>query len=177
MKHPPLLFLDVETLGLQEDSPIWEIALLHVTAHGQMREKWTCFVKHDPRLMDPQLPDAFIEDYNKRFVGSRALDPIEAFDAVSHFAEGSHVCGSNPSFDMERIEKLDPARTMAWHYHPLDIPTLVHGYLLGKGVAPAPPWKSDYLSRIVGVDPADFDRHTAMGDCLWTFAMWEAVTP
>jgi len=38
-----------------------------------------------------------------------------------------------------------------------------------------PPWKSEALSRAVGVDPRDFDRHTALGDALWARAIYSAV--
>lgn len=38
-----------------------------------------------------------------------------------------------------------------------------------------PPWKSDALSRAVGVDPEQFDRHTALGDAYWAKAIYEAV--
>lgn len=178
MKHPPLLFIDVETLGLLEDSPIWEVAAMLVTANGVMRQQFSVFVEHDPALVDPDLPQSFRDDYGSRYVPDRALDPAIVVTRIAQLAEnGAHVCGSNPSFDMDRIAKLDPFQTIGWHYHAIDVPTLVHGYLLGKGIMPAPPWKSDFLSRCVGVDPADFDRHTALGDVQWCHAMWEAVTP
>ena len=38
-----------------------------------------------------------------------------------------------------------------------------------------PPWSSDGLSSAVGVDPEQFERHTAMGDVRWVMAQWDAV--
>lgn len=38
-----------------------------------------------------------------------------------------------------------------------------------------PPWKSVDLSRAVGVEPEDFDKHTALGDARWAKAIYEAV--
>jgi hypothetical protein len=38
-----------------------------------------------------------------------------------------------------------------------------------------PPWDSDELSLAVGVDPEQFDRHTALGDAKWAKALYEAV--
>jgi oligoribonuclease (3'-5' exoribonuclease) len=38
-----------------------------------------------------------------------------------------------------------------------------------------PPWDSGELSRAVGVDPDDFDRHTALGDARWAKAIYQAV--
>ena len=42
--------------------------------------------------------------------------------------------------------------------------------------APALPWDSDEISRVVGVDPDDFDRHTALGDARWARAIYDAIT-
>lgn len=39
-----------------------------------------------------------------------------------------------------------------------------------------PPWASEEVSRAIGVDPDNFDRHTAMGDVLWAMAIYDAVT-
>ena len=41
--------------------------------------------------------------------------------------------------------------------------------------AAIPPWNSNDLSRAVGVDPDDFDRHSALGDVRWAKAVYEAV--
>lgn len=38
-----------------------------------------------------------------------------------------------------------------------------------------PPWKSNDLSRAVGVNPDHFDRHSALGDARWAKAIYEAV--
>lgn len=40
-----------------------------------------------------------------------------------------------------------------------------------------PPWKSEDLSRAVGVNPDDFERHSALGDARWAKAIYEAVMP
>jgi hypothetical protein len=85
-----------------------------------------------------------------------------------------------------------------WHYHVIDVEALAAGYLaairqdaaeLGYHDRPDTPqyehegnleiarlpWKSDSLSRAVGVEPDDFDRHTALGDARWAKAIYEAV--
>lgn len=181
MNHPPLLFLDTETLGLHPDAPVWEVAAILVTANGAMHQRWAAFVEHDQTdvaMWLDQLPPSFANDYQSRYVPDKAASPKVAASAIALMAAGGAiVCGSNPDFDMTRVAKLNPEIEMGWHYHSCDVPTLVHGYLLGKGIAPAPPWKSDLLSQMVGVDPKAYARHTAMGDCEWTLAMWDAVTP
>lgn len=177
MKHPPLLFLDCETLGLDINAPIWEVAAVRVNQFAE--SSLEMFVAHDPANWVATLPNSFQEDYHQRYTLDNADTPEVVIHNLSLMAKGAIVVGSNPSFDMQRLEKLSSdvdGEMLGWHYHPIDVPTMVHGWLLGKGIAPAPPWKSDYLSRIVGVDPADFDRHTAMGDVRWCKAMWEAIT-
>jgi hypothetical protein len=84
---------------------------------------------------------------------------------------------------MLRRHKLAPA----WHYHLVDVEALAVGYLHGRhsdvilpdeGYARiSPPWKSDDLSRAVGVEPAtDDERHTALGDARWAMRLYDAIT-
>lgn len=185
MKHPPLLFLDTETLGLDVNAPIWEIAAIRL-AQAPGVDQWhstefSGFVDHvDPLNYLATLPKSFQDDYRTRYDPENCWGANAALARIADMAEGAIVVGSNPQFDMQRIEKLagtvefDDA--IAWHYHAIDMPTMIHGYLCGKGIYPAPPWGSDLLSQMVGVDPKDFDRHTAMGDARWCLAMWNAVT-
>lgn len=64
-----------------------------------------------------------------------------------------------------------------WHYHPWDIASVALGYACGRdGSPPSLPWKSDQLSQEIGVNPAEFARHTAMGDVRWTLAQWDLIT-
>lgn len=183
-KHPPLLILDVETLGLG-NAPVWEVFALRVV-DGKVANSDTIhmFVEHDPALADPDLPEQFREDYRKRYIEANPLKmpQAEAVQVIRYAARGKAlVLGSNPSFDMQRLEKMAadndlPPLEKDWHYNGLDVPTLAHGWLIGKGVKPAPPWKSDLLSQMCGVDPRDFPRHTAEGDVMWTWELWKAIT-
>lgn len=179
MKQPSLLFLDCETLGLG-DAPVWEVAAIAITANGTMLQRFSAFVEHDQTdaaMWLDELPSSFANDYQSRYVPDKAWARETVAGKIMMMAEGGAiVCGSNPDFDMTRVAALDPTTKPTWHYHPIDVPTLVHGYLLGKGIAPAPPWKSDLLSQMVGVDPTAYSRHTAMGDCEWTLDLWNRVT-
>jgi hypothetical protein len=80
-----------------------------------------------------------------------------------------------------------------WHYHLVDVEALAAGVVaemrrntrggmtwgrgcaIGDPISPEPPWSSSDLSRAMGVDPDDFDRHTALGDAQWAKAIYEAV--
>lgn len=179
MRHPPLLFLDTECLGLDINAPIWEVAAIRVV-DGAAAVQLDTLVYHEPGKWVATLPTSFQVDYRTRYSDTEADSKTNVITYIDAMAEGVIVVGSNPQFDMQRIEKLADDigfdGTIGWHYHPIDMPTMIHGYLCGKGVYPTPPWKSDLLSQMVGVDPRDFNRHTALGDALWCKAMWNAVT-
>lgn len=179
MTHPGLLFLDTETLGLDPAAPIWEIGAIRVWPGGFQRHLHV-FVDHDPDSWLATMPQSFQDDYRDRYRVEDAYAPELAIRYLADLIgdDEPFVVGSNPSFDMQRLERLSSlvdGEPLAWHYHPIDMPTLAHGWLVGKGVSPAPPWKSDLISQMIGVDPADFDRHTALGDARWCQAMWRAV--
>lgn len=180
-----LLFLDTECLGTQPHHATWEIAwrqpLSMVGDSTEVRHdyKWSFFVQHDPEARDPDLPQSFVDDYEKRFDPEAAIPMKEVLERLARFAKDrALVLGSNPSFDMTRLEAAAEKEgiELGWHYHGIDVPAMAHGWLLGRGVQPAQPWRSDFLSQACGVDPAAFDRHTAMGDCLWTRALWNRIT-
>lgn len=105
---------------------------------------------------------------------------------------GAHLVGAVVSFDAERLSRLlrRLGQCPMWHYHLVDVEGLAAGYLAGRhrGLSPegptddraalaAPPWKSEDLSRAVGIDPEQFDRHTALGDARWAKAIYDAVIP
>ncbi|KRQ29774.1 hypothetical protein AOT83_26355 [Mycobacteroides sp. H001] len=187
-----IVFMDTETLGLDIDAPIWEFAAIrrHINspevadASGITSTECRLHIQihhyPDPWLAGPDaLPEQFAADYRDRFDPANALSIPVAAALIEGFLSGRpHIIGAVPSFDTARIshQLLRPARIPdPWHYHLIDVENVVVGYLAGKGELFPPPWKSDQLSAAVGVDPEVFDRHTAMGDVLWTRAQWDAV--
>ena len=142
---------------------------------------------HDPKSRRRNFPDQ-----------GRALKPGK--DWCEHFRDltaGLHLAGAVVSFDEERLRKLLHQHGILhrWHYHLVDVEALAAGYLAGSyhaiqevGKNPdadgptreeaqcaIPPWKSDHLSRAVGVEPDDFERHSALGDAKWAHAIYDAV--
>lgn len=124
--------------------------------------------------------------------------PIWA-DRFAALTEGATWVGAVPDFDATRF--LDPllrkwGACPSWGYHLIDVETLAAGALMKftsdlrdgranlmvddgeidrqRAIA-RPPWNSEDLSRTVGVDPGQFDRHTALGDCEWSLAIYDAV--
>lgn len=176
---------EVEAMAVEGMVPSIEKSLhLFINNGAQVERKWL-----------DELPDEFANDFRTRFAQNygRSLAPEIAAREIAEFLAGRpHVIGAVPNFDTERIahQLLRPNRIREpWHYHLIDIENVVVGYLVGVGKQAAnagqigkldmgrvePPWKSDELSRAVGVDPERFERHTAMGDVRWVMAQWDAV--
>lgn len=177
-----IVFMDTETLGLQADAPVWEFAAVR-RPHGDdllvdPTDALVFTIRHDPAGWLDDLPESFLRDYQSRYDEDTALCGVVAAHQIHRIVtENAIVVGSNPDFDMRRIEKLllRYDLTPRWHYHPIDMPSVVQGFLAACGRLFPQPWKSDALSRALGVEPGDFDRHTAMGDVQWVMAQWDVV--
>lgn len=184
-----LLFLDTETTGLDpERHEIWEVAYAPAT-HDE--SAGTLCIDHITQFFvpvsligaDPVALDIgkFWERYPE-WIAARRRPAGFWLEELAVRAAGRKVVGAVPNFDTERLERLlrRAGMTANWHYHLIDIEALVLGYLAGANrdrrlrdevVA----WKSDELSRQIGVDPEDFARHTAEGDVLWAIAQYAVV--
>lgn len=180
-----LVFMDTETLGVHVDAPIWEFAAVRrKSLGGELAAEQSLHIQihhyADPWLTgDDPLPEQFQADYRARFRYADAVGQSEAAQMIAEFLQGRpHIVGAVPNFDTERIARqlLRPAHIPEpWHYHLIDVENLVVGFLAGRSMLMEPPWKSDDLSRAVGVDPDQFARHTAMGDVRWAMAQYDAV--
>lgn len=173
-----IVFLDTETLGLHFAAPIWEFAAERIDDAGHSVTT-QFFIDHIPGHWPDSLPESFQADYRTRFDPLKSLTEADAAKFIHGFTNGrAIIAGSNPAFDMQRLEML-LARygyQPGWHYHPLDVPTMALGWLAARGELPPHPWKSDAISALIGVDPTAYDRHTAAGDVAWSHAMWGAIT-
>jgi hypothetical protein len=100
-----------------------------------------------------------------------------AAEMIDEATAGAHVVGAVPSFDTERLAKLmrRAGITPSWHYHLIDVENLAVGWLAARGETPSLPWRSDVLSKAVGVDPGNYARHTAMGDVQWVRDQYDAM--
>lgn len=179
-----IVFMDTETLGVHLASPIWEFAAIRRNSDGS-ELSLHLLIHHDVHPWFDDLPEQFQRDYLNRWDGAAAIEQDHAADRICAFlADRPHIVGAVPNFDTERIDHqlLHPHGLVApWHYHLVDVENLAVGYLRGLYAAQGqampidPPWKSDELSAAIGVDPAQFDRHTAMGDVLWVRAQYDAI--
>jgi len=184
--NAPLVFMDTETTGLSIVDDIWEFAAIRREIDGTETEHHL-FIRHDEALC-ASLPPSFREDHYDRYRDHRAYTKKQAAEYItSIFRSGKpHVVGAVPNFDTERIARLVmsqyPAWVMGWHYHLIDVENLAVGWLSALPVddvrraALSLPWDSNDLSRAVGIDPDQFERHTAMGDVRWAMAIYDVVT-
>lgn len=173
-----IVFLDTETLGLDRLAPVWEFAAVRVTFDGHELSRDEFQIRHEPGRFLETIDAWFRQDYEARYVEDSALYPWDAVPRIDKITAGRPtIAGSNPGFDMERLDLLVRHYDVVpqWHYHPKDIANLVEGFLAAQWALPEPPFKSDALSKALGIDPADFARHTAMGDVEWTLAQWRHV--
>lgn len=174
----PVVFIDTETLGLDPDhNPVWEVGMI-LPNGGECQLQ----VAVTPRQIALAHPKALeISGFHERYDPHRAFSPGRIANCLSTWIpQGAHLAGAVVSFDEERLRRLLWAhgRSVPWHYHTIDVEALAVGYLAGTGGAKEriePPWDSETLSRMVGVDPDQFERHTALGDARWAKAIYEAV--
>lgn len=182
MDRTKLIFVDTETTGLDPDvHDIWELAW---GLWNEEQGKWSVVSEKIPVDLSQADPHALrIGGFYERG-GVNCNVPHythQEQDVLSVFvndAYNKHIVGAVPSFDEERLRKLvrKNGHAPTWHYHLIDIEPMAIGYLYGLGMErPSLPWNSNDLSRMIGVNPDDYDRHTAAGDVHWAIAMFEAI--
>lgn len=203
----PLAFVDTETTSLNPHTgEIWEVGLvLNVPGKGRSTHSWLLPVN----LAQADPMSLAMNGFHDRFDLDK-ITPIESTwestggggrhlkrgfaDEFAHLTCGAILIGAVPSFDERRLYDLlrRYGQCPMWHYRPIDVETLIAGYLIGQfsevseeeQIAPlkrdalmaaSPPWDSEALSIAVGVDPREFDRHSALGDARWAEAMYQSV--
>lgn len=173
-----LAFVDLETTGLDpEVHEPWEVALKTFVLDPEAgtldrRDTYTAFPVHS--LATASSDALRLTSYYDRV---RRDDTVfTATEEVAHEVAvrtaGHHLVGAVPSFDAAFLNRMlrDNGLAPAWHYHLMDVEAIAVGATGWRG-----PWKSDDLSKRLGVDPERFPRHTAMGDVDWAVAMFAAA--
>lgn len=216
MSYDPttIAFVDTETTGLDpEVDRIWQIAVIvwdSATAqwseHTWQQELPLVYVMpgtntDDPNIVGNASPTAWASDWvkaNTRLLADYDHDAALTEDRTEwmlrELLTGKHIVGAVPSFDADRLHRLirrvDPERwatSTPWHYHLIDVETLMVGF--GRGVSTSGgkgwigkqpwenlPWSSTDLSRWCEVEPDLFGpAHDALNDARWARACYEAV--
>lgn len=179
----PIAFVDCETTSLRHDRRAWEIAAI-IRRPGREDAERQWFIHLDDIDLGNADPASlrFGRFYDRHPAmqcrASLAHAERDVLVEVERLTRGAVIHGSNPSFDMEVLGARMRAHGIcpSWHYHPADVPTLAHGWLLGAGKPVPERLKSDDISRACGVDPDAYDRHSALGDCRWLRDLYDVVT-
>lgn len=193
-----LCFIDTETTSLRHDRRAWEIGIIARTNGKDVEHHF--FIDTDGldlgnadvmslrigRFYD-RHPQITMDEPRYHQPGS-VEDEIEVLSAVEAVTRGAHLVGAVVSFDADVLGQRMRANGIcpSWHYHLIDVEAMAVGATAhaaardGSGREMAGsitvlPWKSEALSRALGVDPDEFERHTALGDARWAMAMYDAV--
>lgn len=181
-----LAFVDTETTGLDPDvHEIWEVGLI-VDGEERLWQLPVDLGRADARALD------IGRFHDRRWPtsdpsGDELTEPAVFAELFARLTWGRHLVGAVVSFDEERLRKLLRANGACpgWHYHLIDVEALAVGFVVGSDGLPILPdgkpgiplpWNSRALSQWVGVDPDQFDQHTALGDARWAKAVYEACT-
>lgn len=166
-----LAFVDTETTGLDPDRhEIWEVALILRDTEGvEVERQWQLRV--DLGLADPFALNIG-QFHERRYENSDLAHPADFALDFADLTWGAHLVGAVPSFDEERLRRFlrRHGACPGWHYHLVDVENLAAGAL-----AMPPPWDSSELSRVVGIDPDNYEKHTALGDARWARDIYDKV--
>jgi DNA polymerase III epsilon subunit-like protein len=186
----PVVFLDTETTGVHLGRQIYEIAM--VRREGDKPEVTrTLMLEVDISEADPtglKIGGFYERHPLGRYLSGRSTsNPREsrltlctrqaAAELVARATHGAHLVGALPWFDTEKLAELlrEHGLTPAWHYHLIDVESRCVGWQHAHGQDVPLPYRSDDLSRLVGVDPEQFKRHEALGDVQWAMALYDAT--
>ena len=190
-----LCFVDTETDGVHPDRKVWEVAMIRRETDGTENEI-DFFVEIDLSTADPfglKVGRFYDRHPLGRYLagkgvampapyddGNQYLSTAEAARMVARYTHGAHLVGAVPNFDAEVLARLlrDELLTPSWHYHLVDVEALMVGALVSSHFrTDVPlPWRSDDLSRDLGVEPPSEDeRHTALGDARWAMRCYDTV--
>lgn len=176
-----LAFVDCETTGLTPDvHELWEVAVITRDDDGAEHEVvWelpVAIINADPTALRiggywqrATLP------FNAQYARSRnnVTRTVSAVAVeVAGLLAGAHIVGVVPAFDAAFLRRwLRRHRLVeSWHYHLVTVEAMAAATL-----GMQPPWNSEELSLALGVDPTDYERHTALGDARWAQALYDAV--
>lgn len=172
-----ICFIDTETIGLNPIvDDVWDVGLIWcepelVNNKTVKRREYNWQFKVNLRYAEASA--LAVNKYTKNWKNEDYSKPAFA-DEFMRITENCLWVGINPTFDIQRIERMlrENGACPLWHYRPVDITEYIAG-MYGK----QPPWKTSDLAKLVGVHRSEYseDAHTALGDCRYTRDMYNAA--
>lgn len=195
--EPTIAIIDAETTGLDPDRhEAWEWGLILRDPSAPPHERdveYLWQVRPDLTTADPLALSK--GDYYRRarlnhtepgaawLVGGPDTAKVDSAGDLARvlapLLDGAVVVGCNPAFDRDFLRPFLRRHGQAYtcHYRPVCVTTMGAGYLYGQGHSPGSvPWSSDRIASLLGIDPGDYDRHTALDDCRFARDQWDAIT-
>lgn len=192
------IIADTETTGLDPDRhEIWEIGALLRDGGGE--HLWR--MKPDLKAADPQA--LAVGRYYKRTAGMLSSsfpatwdladpaqqdqtpywsDPRLIASKVAPLLDDATIVAANPTFDAGFLTAFlrYHGEAPAWHYRLRDIGSMAWAWLQAHHLphhlpTPAIDASTDDLARAMGIEPEDFERHSALGDCRLVAAMLDVI--
>lgn len=190
----PVCFADTETDSLKRRRRPWEIGIVRREPDGTEKTYNLMIADVDLSHADPiALNIGRFFERHPRFggtlpEGSELVTDEQAALLTEEALRGAHIIGGVPHFDEHVFKHMFRRHKLPWsaHYHLGDFENMIVGYLAGISRWQAdrldgltslrPPWSSEQLSRVLGIDPpAPHARHTALGDALWARAVYDHI--
>lgn len=183
----PLAFVDLETTCLdRRHRRAWDVAVIRRELDGTETE-WSAFVWDvDLERAKREALDIgrFYERHpayarqNYTFETQPSFGEGFVAQELAQLLEGCTWVGIVPSFDEDTVFRMldrhgliaDDQDDPPWHHAMLDVSTFAAGRI---GVPP--PHDHKGISVALGVDPAAYAEHTALGDARWARDYFDAA--
>lgn len=182
-----IVYLDCETTGLNPRIHYpWEVATI-TEEPGKAPVEHVWMLPVDLSNADPRALEigGFWERHPQGTGAGASGDSAEVARELARILAGGMVIGSNPTFDKDMISPFLAQHGQPWaaHYRMVDVVTLGAGALYGTTYRSATtddphalPFSTTQISKVFGINPNDYARHTALGDCRWVRDLYHAIT-
>jgi DNA polymerase III epsilon subunit-like protein len=166
----------------------WDYAIV-----GEDGTEHQWFIKPDLKTADPYAlrvgrfyeRTAGLLPAGSRKQGPKWSDPDKAAAEIACLLNGAVLLGHNVRFDEGFFGAflLRHGQVLTADHHQIDTWPLVTGWIAGQRAAaggyPMPAWPAGKhladLAGVVGIDPQEYDQHTALGDARLAYATYRAV--
>ncbi|OYN82953.1 hypothetical protein [Mycolicibacterium sphagni] len=171
-------FVDIKTLGLGRNAPTWEFAAISTPnlSRSARGDEIRFAIEHDSDNWLESLPEPFASDYRARYDPSEAQTEQMAAYTISKITRRAFVVAREPAFHVDHVAALLRRHSIEPEWFCVEgIGSIVKGFLAARGELSDPPWNAADLSSAVGIDPADYEVHTAKGGVRWVKAQYDLV--